>query len=225
MFRDKQPLIVCFRNCPSWPWIFAADVVLCSKSSFTFFQATIVTQVLVWTAGRATTTKMDINVNVRCFISVRIARLKVHFVSYTFCSTIRSSWQRWANCKIFQSESSPDPIKLNPIQPWSAKFLKIISPIQSWSAHVKSGIFILSHEEKELLELFSLQPNTIGWRQNSSSSAFPHWGKIDTVFWHGQGLTSKCLFGIRGISLLELFCHHENPIDRIGQVTRTTQLD
>ena len=40
-----------------------------------------------------------------------------------------------------------------------------------------------------------------------------------------QSVISNCLFGIRGKSLLELFCHHENPIDRIGQVTRTTQLD
>jgi len=35
----------------------------------------------------------------------------------------------------------------------------------------------------------------------------------------------KCLFGIRGKSLLELFFHHENPIDRIGQETRMTELD
>jgi len=35
----------------------------------------------------------------------------------------------------------------------------------------------------------------------------------------------KCPFGIRGKSLLELFCHHENPIDRIDQVTRVTELD
>jgi len=35
----------------------------------------------------------------------------------------------------------------------------------------------------------------------------------------------KCLFGIRGKSLLELFCSHEIPIDRIGQVTRMTELD
>jgi len=47
------------------------------------------------------------------------------------------SYQRWADFEIFQSESSPDPIKLNPIQSWSAKFLKIIIPIQSWSAHEK----------------------------------------------------------------------------------------
>ena len=46
-------------------------------------------------------------------------------------------WQRWADCEIFQSESRSDSIKLNPNQPLSAKFLKIISPIQSWSVHVK----------------------------------------------------------------------------------------
>ena len=60
-----------------------------------------------------------------------------------------------ADCEIFQSESSPDPIKLNPIQSWSVKFLKIISPIQSWSTNVKLFIFILPHEAKELLELFA----------------------------------------------------------------------
>ena len=90
--------------------------------------------------------------------------------------------QRWADCKIFQSESSPDLMKLNPMQSWSAKFLKIISPIQSWSTNVKSCIFILPHEAKALLELFCHHPNTIGWRQNSSSSAFASWGKRATAF-------------------------------------------
>ena len=80
--------------------------------------------------------------------------------------------QKWAYCEFFQSESSPDPMKLNPIHSWSAKFLKIISPIHSWSVNVKSFIFLLPHEAKELLELFCLQPNTTGWKQNSPSSAF-----------------------------------------------------
>ena len=66
------------------------------------------------------------------------------------------SSQRWADCENFQSESSPDPMKLNPIQSWSAKFLKVIGPIQSFSANVKSCIFILPYEAKELLELFCL---------------------------------------------------------------------
>jgi len=109
--------------------------------------------------------------------------------------------QRWADCEIFQSETSPDPIKLNPIQSWSAEFLKIISPIQSWSANVKSCIFILPHEARELLELFCLSPIMIGWRQNTSSSAFVSWGKIDsTAFRHFQNLTRKCLLSIRGKS-------------------------
>ena len=53
---------------------------------------------------------------------------------------------------------SPSPvlIKLNLIQSWSAKFLKIISPIQSWSTNVKSCIHILPHEAKQQLELFCL---------------------------------------------------------------------
>jgi len=68
----------------------------------------------------------------------------------------RAAIQRWADCEVFQSKSSPDPMKLNPIQSWSAKFLKIIGPIHSWSANVKSYIFILPHEAKELRELFCL---------------------------------------------------------------------
>jgi len=114
-----------------------------------------------------------------------------------------SSDQRWADWEIFQSESSPDPMKSNPIQSWSAKFLKIIIPIQFWSTNVKSCIFILPHGVKELLELFCLQPHMIGWRQNSSSSAFASWGKIDTTYSKidiFKILTRNCLLGIRGKS-------------------------
>jgi len=47
-------------------------------------------------------------------------------------SRLRTPLQRrWADCEIFQSESSHDPIKLN--------------PIQSWSANVKSFSFLLRH--------------------------------------------------------------------------------
>ena len=109
-----------------------------------------------------------------------------------FAAEISSDHQRWADREIFHSESNPDPLKLNPIQSWSAKFLKTISPIQSWPANVKSRSFILPHEAKELLELFCLQPNTIGWRKNSHSSAFASWGKIGTAFCHVQNLTKKC---------------------------------
>jgi len=72
------------------------------------------------------------------------------------------------------------------VQSWSAKFLKIISAIQSWSTNVKSCIYILPLEAKELLELFCLLPITIGWKQNTSSSAFASWSKIDTAFQHFQ---------------------------------------
>jgi len=85
---------------------------------------------------------------------------------------IGADWQRWADSEFVEFESSSVPIKLNPIQSWSAKCLKIIIPIQSWSANVKSCIFILPHQAKELLELFCHQTNTTSWRQNSSSSAF-----------------------------------------------------
>jgi len=116
------------------------------------------------------------------------------------CTRRANVGTREADCEIFQSESSPHLMKLNPIQSWSAKFLKIISPIQSWFANVKSCSFILPHEAKELLELFCLQPNTIGWRQNSYWSAFASWGKIGTAFCHFQNWTRKCLLGIRGKS-------------------------
>jgi len=102
--------------------------------------------------------------------------------------------QRWAHSENFQSESSPDPIKLNAIQFWSAKFLKIISPIQSCCAHVKYWIFILPHKAKAPLKLFCIQPNMIGWRQKSCRSAFASWSKIDIAFRHFQSLTRQCLF-------------------------------
>ena len=102
-------------------------------------------------------------------------------------------WQRWADCEIFQSESSLDPIKLNLIKSWSAKFFKIISPIQSWPAHVKSWIFILHHQAKAPLKLFYLQCHMIGWRQSSTSRACASWGKIDIAFWHFQNFIRQCL--------------------------------
>ena len=63
--------------------------------------------------------------------------------------------QRWADCEIFQSESSPAPTKLNPIQSWSAKFLKIMSPIQSWSANVKLSIIFCLMRQKHCLSYFA----------------------------------------------------------------------
>jgi len=140
-----------------------------------------------------------------CFFSNQCFRLTSNcIILFCLCvfliRTVFVVCQRWADCEIFQFESSPDSIKLNPIQPWSTNLLKIISPIQSWTANVKSCIFILPHEAKELLELFCLSPIRIGWRQNTSSSAFASWGKIDTAFWHFQNLTRKCLLGIEGKS-------------------------
>ena len=69
-----------------------------------------------------------------------------HLYSHCLHTIICVMLQRWADWEIFQTDSSPDPIKLNPIQSWSAKFLEMISPIQSWSANAKSCIFILPHE-------------------------------------------------------------------------------
>ena len=53
------------------------------------------------------------------------------------------------------NQSSLDPIQLNAIQSWSAKFLKIISPIQSWSAHVKSCILFCLMRQKHYWSYFA----------------------------------------------------------------------
>jgi len=95
-------------------------------------------------------------------------------------------------------QSWPDKIEYEPVL--IRKFLKFISPIQSWSTSVKSFIFVLPHEAKELLKLFYLLPITIVWRENTSSRAFASWGKIDTAFQHFQNLTRKFLLGIWGKS-------------------------
>jgi len=52
----------------------------------------------------------------------------------------------------------------------------------------------LPHEAKALLELFCLEPNMIGRRQNSSSRAFVSLSKIDTAFWHFTNSARQCLF-------------------------------
>ena len=50
--------------------------------------------------------------------------------------------QRWADCEMFQSESNPDPQKLN--------------PIQSWSAHVKPCVlFCFIRQNNQKLVAFS----------------------------------------------------------------------
>jgi len=73
-----------------------------------------------------------------------------------WCEAFRT-WRSGFLIATLPSRFESDPVLfLNPIQSWSAKFLKIISLIQSWSASVKSCIFILPHEAKELLQLFCL---------------------------------------------------------------------
>ena len=105
-------------------------------------------------------------------------------------------------------QSWSDKIEFNPVL--TAKFFKIISPIQSWSARVKSWIFILPHEVKPVLELFCLEPNMIGWRQNSSSRAFASWCKIDTAFCNFQNLKKAVsILPSEAKALLELFCHEK----------------
>jgi len=89
---------------------------------------------------------------------LRLPDAKMAFACYSsssISSLICLVWQqRCADWEIFQSQSTPDPMKLNPIQSWSAKFLKIISPIQSWSANVNLCIFVLPHGAKELYWIY-----------------------------------------------------------------------
>jgi len=57
--------------------------------------------------------------------------------------------QRWADWN-FPVHVHPNPQKLNPIKTWSAKFLKIIGPIQSWSTHVKPCmLFCLMRQNRD----------------------------------------------------------------------------
>jgi len=126
--------------------------------------------------------------------------------------------QRWADCKFFQSESSSDLIKFNPIQSWSARFLKIISQIQSWSANAKScrPILFCLMKQKNYWSYFSFSqirlvegkivPAVVFclMRQNRHSLlAFPKFNK-DVSTWHLREKHCWSYFSIRGIRLLGL---------------------
>jgi len=94
------------------------------------------------------------------------------------------------------------------VQSWSAKFLKLIRPIQSWSANVKSCI------------LFCLM------KQNKFCFAFyfASWGKF-CLMRQNRHLTRQCLFCHQEQKLLlELFCHHASPFAWFGHVTRMIHL-
>ena len=82
--------------------------------------------------------------------------IKIVFIHISTTASFLDAPQRWADCEIFQSESNPDPKKLNPMQSWCEKLFRVVSPIQSWSTHIKPRIFILPQKTKALLELFCL---------------------------------------------------------------------
>ena len=117
--------------------------------------------------------------------------------------------------------------------------------VQSWSAKIESDpvliremfenhqsdpvlirpckivYFILLHEATALLELFCLWPNTIGCRQNISSSALASWWKTDTAFQNFKKFNKTVsTLPLQEKALLELFCHSDNPIGWIGLLTR-----
>ena len=77
--------------------------------------------------------------------------------------------------KIFENQS--DPVLI-----WQCKIMYFY--FASWGRRTTGAILPLAKYE----------------RQNSSSSAFASWSKVDTAFWHFQNLTRKCLFNIRGKS-------------------------
>jgi len=112
----------------------------------------------------------------------------------------------------------PSPVliqwNLNPIQTWTAKFLKIIGPIQTWPTNVKpfvhwrirTGFLFCPMRQRNYWSYFGFS-QMIGWRQNSFSSAFASWGKSDTAFWHFENQQGSVYFASEGKALLELFCH------------------
>jgi len=102
--------------------------------------------------------------------------------SSLFAHYLTHMYQRWTDCDIFQSESSPDSIKLNPIQSWSAKFLKIISPIQSWSAHVKLCILFCLMRQKHHWSYFAFSQIQMVEGTIVPAVHLPHEAKIDTDF-------------------------------------------
>jgi len=109
---------------------------------------TVMTLFSNWTgtkSARSTVEVVENPLNWQPWLQVKLAGLfPVHFSldvmfgvnNFDQKQRLRS-YQRWADCEIFQPESSPRPIKLNPIPSRSAKFMKITIPVQSWSAHVK----------------------------------------------------------------------------------------
>ena len=103
-------------------------------------------------------------------------------------------YQRWADCEIFQYVSSPDPIKLNLI-------CKIFENHQSDPVLLcqwKNMYFYFASWGKNTTETILPLAKYDWLKQNTSSSAFASWGKIDTAFWHFQNLARKCLLGMRG---------------------------
>jgi len=160
------------------------------------------------------------NANCQSWVSYVQIQCRLHCVAYhrlgkwctewgqTKVSVSHKSWLPRNNRKTYYNAFAAEMSRLwnflVRVQSWSDKIesdpvliRKIFENHQSDSFLIrpcKSCIFILPHEAKAPLELFCLQPNMIGWRQNSCSSAFASWGKISIAFWHFQNLTRQCLF-------------------------------
>jgi len=103
------------------------------------------------------------------------------------CSQLRHCAAEMSGLRNFsvQVQSCSDEIESDPVL-----IRKIFENHQSDPVLIRqckiTYFYFASWGKRTILEIFCLHPNTIGWRQNSSSSAFASWSKIDTIFWHFQ---------------------------------------
>jgi len=108
-----------------------------------------------------------------------------------------SQWKPWAE----QEPFAPNWFASSGFGPEMSGLWNFSVRVQSWSDKIESDPVLFRQCKiiyfPFLLELFCREQNTISWRQNSSSSVFASWSRIDTAFWHFQNLTRKCQFGIR----------------------------
>jgi len=139
------------------------------------------------------------NAQIRIFFTN--VKWKGRFVSFSFESLLsRGSWDvftgflAWSVQGLRRLTASQLPLTRDER---TAKFFSTSlflirsspNPQNFWKSSVlihqyKIMHFYFASWGKRTLELFCLWPNTIGWRQNTSSSGFASWGKIVTTFWH-----------------------------------------
>ena len=80
--------------------------------------------------------------------------------------------------------SRPDP----------QKFLNIINPLQSWSAHVKACVVFCLMKHKHYWSYFACNQMRLVEGEIATAVLLPREAKYTTVFSHVQNLTRQCLF-------------------------------